>query len=65
VDGLADEGFVILGVPLGDGKRVLHIFAAESEQEIAARLAGDPWTPLSIVRTVSVERREILLDARQ
>jgi uncharacterized protein YciI len=65
MDALADEGFVILGGPLGDGKRVLLIFAAESEQEIAARLANDPWTPLKMLRTASVERWEILLDGRK
>jgi uncharacterized protein YciI len=65
MDALVDDGFVILGGPLGDGKKVLLIFAAKSEQEIAARLADDPWTPLRILRTASVERWEILLDARQ
>jgi uncharacterized protein YciI len=65
MDGLVDDGFVILGGPLGDGKKVLLILAAENEQEIATRLANDPWTPLRMLRTTSVERWEILLDGRQ
>lgn len=65
MDGLADDGFVILGGPLGDGRKVLLIFAAENEQEIATRLANDPWTPLRMLRTTAVERWEILLDGRQ
>ena len=65
MDGLVDDGFVILGGPLGDGKKVLLIVAAENEQELATRLADDPWTPLGVLRTTSVERWEILLDARQ
>ncbi len=36
---LADEGFVVLGGPLGDGEeKFLLIVDAESGQEIAARL---------------------------
>ena len=64
MDALADDGFVILGGPLGDGEvKFLHIVAAESEQIIEARLADDPWTPLRLLRTASVERWEILLSA--
>lgn len=66
MDALADDGFVILGGPLGDGEeKFLLIIAAESEQAIAARLANDPWTPLRLLRTASVQRWEILLNARQ
>ena len=66
MDSLADDGFIILGGPLGDGeKKFLHIIAAESEQAIEARLADDPWTPLRMLRTASVERWEILLSARK
>jgi hypothetical protein len=42
MDALADEGIVILGGPLGDGEeKFLLIVAADSEQAIEARLAGD------------------------
>jgi len=66
MDALADDGFIILGGPLGDGEeKFLHIIAAESEQAIEARLADDPWTPLRLLRTASVERWEILLGERR
>ncbi len=66
MDALADEGFVILGGPLGDGEeKFLHIVAAESEQAIETRLADDPWTPLRLLRTASFERWEILLKANK
>jgi hypothetical protein len=55
----------ILGGPLGDGEKILLIIAAQSEQEIAARLADDPWTPLGLLREALVERWEILLGARE
>ena len=61
MDALAEDGFVILGGPLGDGEKFLLIIAAESEQAIEVRLADDPWTPLHLLRTASVERWEILL----
>jgi uncharacterized protein YciI len=66
MDALAYEGFIILGGPLGAGEqKFLHIIAAESEQVIEARLADDPWTPLRLLRTVSIVRWEILLSARK
>jgi uncharacterized protein YciI len=64
MDALADEGFVVLGGPLGNGEKTfLLIMAAESEQAIESRLANDPWTPLKLLRTASIERWEILLNA--
>jgi uncharacterized protein YciI len=64
MDALADEGFIVLGGPLGDGEeKFLLIFAAASEQAIATRLADDPWTQLRMLRVASVERWEILLRA--
>ncbi len=66
MDALAEEGFIILGGPLGNGeRRFLHVIAAENEQAIAARFADDPWTPLRLLRTVSIVRWEILLSARR
>jgi hypothetical protein len=46
MDALAEEGIVILGGPIGegDGENALLIVDAESEAEIRARLADDPWT---------------------
>ena len=65
MDALTDDGFIILGGPLGDGEeKFLLIMAAESEQAIAVRLADDPWTPLRLLRTASVERWEIPLGQR-
>jgi hypothetical protein len=43
MDGLADEGFVLVGGPLGDGTDTLLIVEAEGEAAIRERLAADPW----------------------
>ena len=37
MDGLVDDGFIILGGPLGDGARTLHVVQASGEQEIRTR----------------------------
>jgi len=65
MDALADDGFVILGGPLGDGEeKFLLIIAVESRQAIDARLADAPWAPLGLLRPASVERWVILLGER-
>ncbi len=39
---LVDDGFIVLGGPLGDDSRVLLVFNADSESTIKTRLAPDP-----------------------
>jgi uncharacterized protein YciI len=59
-----DEGFVVLGGPVGDAERVLLAVSAEDEQAVEARLAEDPWRPMGLLRTGAIEPWEILLDGR-
>jgi uncharacterized protein YciI len=62
MDALAEEGFVVLGGPLGgEEKEFLLILNADSEQHIEARLAEDPWVPMELLRIARVETWEILL----
>lgn len=62
MDGLVDDGVIVLGGPIGEGdRRFLLIFDAESEEAIEACLAEDPWTPMALLRIVSIEPWEILL----
>ena len=64
IDRLEAEGFVRLGGPLGDGDpvhRALLIVEAQSEAEVHARTEQDPWTPMQVLTTVSVERWELLV----
>jgi uncharacterized protein YciI len=71
MDALFEEGFVVLAGPLGDGHlgrvnsehRVLLVFDADTEQAINARLQDDPWTPMGMLETVSVEPWNVLLGA--
>ena len=62
MDALAEEGFVVLGGPWGEGeRRFLLVFAAGSRDAVQARLADDPWTRLGCLRIAEIESWEILL----
>ncbi len=64
MDVLVDEGFVVLGGPVGDVDtgRALVVVQAESEAAVRERLAGDPW-PEELLTIESVERWSIWLGA--
>jgi hypothetical protein len=49
MDGLVDDGFIVLGGPLGDELRTAHAVEASSENEIRERLARDPWSGTHLV----------------
>jgi uncharacterized protein len=49
MDGVVDDGFVILGGPVGDGEQTLHVVEVADENDIRARLAGDPWASAGAV----------------
>ena len=49
MDGLVDDGFILLGGVLGDEVRTAHAVEAGSEQEIRERLAQDPWSGSHLV----------------
>jgi hypothetical protein len=61
---LVEDGFVVLGGPVGDGVRVLLVTEAESARDVEARLAEDPWMPMGILRVARIEPWEVLLDGR-
>jgi uncharacterized protein YciI len=62
MDGLAEDGFVVLGGPVGerDGEDTLQVVDAESEEAVRARLAEDPWGE-DMLETKSVEPWSIWL----
>jgi uncharacterized protein YciI len=62
MDELVETGFIVLGGPLADGRRVLLIVSAESEEAIHAKLADDPWTTNGMLTTTQVEPWTVLLD---
>jgi len=64
MDGLVDEGLIVLGGPLRDEYRVAHAVEAESEDAIRATLARDPWSGTHL-RVESIEPWTIRLDGRR
>jgi len=63
MDGLVDEGFVVLGGPLADEERVVHVVEAESEDAVRATLARDPWSKTHL-RVDAIDPWTIRLDGR-
>jgi uncharacterized protein YciI len=64
MDGLVDDGFIVLGGPLADEERVAHVVEAESEQAVRATLARDPWSETHLVID-SIEPWTLRLDSRR
>jgi hypothetical protein len=64
MDGLVDDGFVLLGGPLEDERRVVLVVEAGSVGDVRATLARDPWHESHLV-VDSVDAWTIRLDARE
>ena len=64
MDGLVEDGFIVLGGPLSDEHRVVHAVEAESEEAIRATLARDPWSETHL-RVDTIEPWTIRLDGRR
>ena len=65
MDGLVEDGFIVLGGPLGEGERSMHIVNADSENEIRTRVAKDPWAVMGLLQVGSIEPWAIWLDGRR
>jgi uncharacterized protein YciI len=64
MDGLVNDGFIILGGPVGDGEETLHVVEASDEDEIRTRLAADPWAEARLLRIGMIEPWALWLDSR-
>jgi uncharacterized protein YciI len=64
MDGLVDEGFIVLGGPLADEVRTAHVVEAESEGAIRATLARDPWSKTHL-NIDTIDPWTIRLDGRR
>jgi len=64
MDGLVDDGMIIIGGPVGDGSRTLHAVEATGEDEIRTRLGADPWARDGLLAVGSVQPWALWLDSR-
>ena len=62
MDALVDEGFIVLGGPLGGEREILHAIEAPSEEAVREQLAHDNWHQIGMLTIKSVEPWTILLD---
>jgi len=62
MDRLLEDGFIVLGGPVGegDGDYALQVVEAESAEDVRSRLADDPWGEDMLV-TESIELWRIWL----
>jgi len=63
MDELVEQGFIILGGPLADERRVVHVVHAASEEAIRETLSRDPWFQ-SHLQIDAVDPWTIRLDGR-
>ena len=65
MDRLVDEGFIMLGGPVGDGEQTLHAVEAADENEIRGRLAQDPWASAGLLQIGTIEPWALWLNSRR
>ena len=64
MDGLVEDGFIVLGGPLAGDGRVAHAVEAASPEAVRETLARDPWSETHL-RVDTVEPWTIRLDGRR
>ena len=64
MDRLVDEGFVLLGGPIGDGEEILLAVEAASEDAVRSRLGADPWAPAGLLGIGRIRPWTVWLDGR-
>ena len=62
MDGLVEDGFVVMGGPIGDGEGedTLQVVEAASEEAVRERINDDPWGEDMLV-TKSVQPWQVWL----
>ncbi len=64
MDGLVDDGFIVMGGPVADSEQTLHLVEAADENAIRARLAEDPWASTGLLQIGTIEPWALWLDSR-
>jgi hypothetical protein len=61
MNGLAREGFIVLGGPLEGTPNVLLLAMAQSEEDVRERLAADNWAQQDLLRVERVAPWDVKL----
>lgn len=62
MDGLVEDGFLVVGGPVGDGTHTLHLIRADCPEAVERRMAEDPWAATDQLRIESIEVWALWLD---
>ena len=65
MDGLVEDGFLLLGGPVGDHRQTLHVVEAAEEDDVRSRLAADPWARRRLLEIGSIRPWALWLDFRR
>ncbi len=63
LDGLVDEGFIILGGPLNE-QEVLLVVQSETEASVRSRFAADPWIGNGMLTITAIRLWTIFLEGQ-
>ena len=61
MNALEHDRFILMGGPVGDASKFVFAVQADSEDAVRARLSADPWEPMSLLKTDTVERWQLVL----
>ena len=64
IDGLVDDGFILMGGPLEDEGGANLIVRADDEAAVRATTDQDPWYRNGILQRQSIKRWTIFIDER-
>jgi hypothetical protein len=64
MDELVDSGFIVVGGPLADEYRSVHVVETGSEEELRATFARDLWSETHL-QVAAIDPWTIRLDGRQ
>ncbi len=62
MDGIFDEGFLLLAGPLEGDRETMWVVEAGSEEEIRQRMKEDPWSANEMLTPSKIERWNIVMD---
>ncbi len=64
IDGLVEEGFILMGGPPVDEGGAVLIVSSEDDSEVRANVKHDPWYEHGLLTLESIKRWDIFIDKR-
>jgi uncharacterized protein YciI len=65
MDQLGEDGFIVLGGPIGDESRAMLVMDAADESQVRSIFATDPWIQSGVREIQAIEPWTILLQSGQ